>query len=387
MRATVFTKNIDGGAFLHVSANTCHCLSIIGFDNIDVVYLHGNPVDVDNYFPSNTNWVQLKTRRILFSIFPLWYHLIRTNPDIIISMPAYVNMAAVAAKILSRFFWRGKLIITEHATMSEKIIEHKNEFFMGNIDKFARVLYKHADALVGVSQGCIFDLKENIGLKSPKMFHVPNPVNLELIRNLAKEDKTAPLHPWLSKDRTTPCFITVGRLAHQKNQTMLIEAFKQVTSKIDARLIVIGKGELIDNLQTKTTNLCLNDFVEFIGHKKNPYPYMKEADCFVLPSSEEGFGLVIVEAMALGTPVLAFDSAGGGPRDVLDNGTYGVLIKTVSAGSLADAMIKIIMDRETLAYFRDQGLLRADYYLPEMISNKWKTLLLALGISVPKVDN
>lgn len=167
---------------------------------------------------------------------------------------------------------------------------------------------------------------------------------------------------------------------------MLLEAFKQVINKMDARLIIIGNGELIDDLRVTTSHLRLNNRVEFIGHKKNPYPYMKEADCFVLPSSEEGFGLVIVEAMALGTPVLAFDSAGGGPMGILDNGKYGLLIKDINAESLANAMVNLIMHPESLAYFRDQGVMRADYFLPERISKKWKDILFELGAFPNKND-
>lgn len=115
-----------------------------------------------------------------------------------------------------------------------------------------------------------------------------------------------------SRDVTT--FVTVGRLSPEKNQARLIRAFAQVQKhEPGARLLIIGRGKLEDKLRELTRKLGVRDFVRFTGHVDNPYALMAKADCFVLSSHYEGQPMVVLEARALGLPVIStrFDSVEG----------------------------------------------------------------------------
>jgi glycosyltransferase involved in cell wall biosynthesis len=102
----------------------------------------------------------------------------------------------------------------------------------------------------------------------------------------------------------------------------------------------LGAGPLRGRLGTLTDELGLHDAVDFLGFQKNPLPYFRRADAFVLSSYTEGFGNVLVESMACGTPVISTDCQHG-PAEILDLGRYGVLVPPRSAQGLASAMDRV----------------------------------------------
>ena len=116
--------------------------------------------------------------------------------------------------------------------------------------------------------------------------------------------------------------ISVGRLSEQKDYRTLLKSLSLVKKKHNFNLKILGIGKELTNLKKLAQDLEIADNVEFLGFKENPYPYIKSSDLFVLSSKWEGFGLVLVEALALGTPVIATDS-NGAPSEILNNGEFG----------------------------------------------------------------
>lgn len=143
------------------------------------------------------------------------------------------------------------------------------------------------------------------GLHTKKVPVIPNPCPINEILRLANEKATLPDHPYI---------VHVGRLTKQKNQTLLIKAYAE--ANIDELLVIIGSGQEETKLKNLVKKLRLENKVIFVGQKKNPYPWMKHSKLFVLTSNYEGFGLVNVESLACGTPVVAADCPGG-IRDIL----------------------------------------------------------------------
>lgn len=134
-------------------------------------------------------------------------------------------------------------------------------------------------------------------------------------------------------------FIHVGRLSPPKNHMMLIEAFKIVHIALpDAELILIGKGELEDQIRMRVNELGLSECVRFEGEKNDVFSYLNRADVFVFPSQWEGFGLALAEAMATGLPCVATDV--GGIPDMIDDGVNGILVD-VNVESIAKGMLRM----------------------------------------------
>lgn len=136
-------------------------------------------------------------------------------------------------------------------------------------------------------------------------------------------------------------FLNAGRFHYQKNQALLIDAFAKVAAKNEkACLLILGEGEEEANLSKQIEQLGLTDKALLVPFQDNPFPFYKKSNCFVLSSRWEGFGNVVVEALAAGTPVIS--TACGGPQDILQDGKYGVLVEKDNAEQLANAMLNIM---------------------------------------------
>jgi glycosyltransferase involved in cell wall biosynthesis len=194
-----------------------------------------------------------------------------------------------------------------------------------------------------------------------------NPVNLEVIQRYSQ---APPEHAWL-QHKEQPVLMSVGRLAKQKNFAALIEAFALVNTQLDCRLIIFGEGPERENLTRQIQVLNLADRVSLPGFTSNPWCNMAQADLFVLPSEEEPFGLVLVEAMTCGLPIVATDAIGGGPRSVLESGRYGRLIPPQDVQYLAATLVELLSSPEQLQHFRQLGQERCHDYRPDRIAQQW----------------
>ncbi|WFG44917.1 glycosyltransferase [Pseudonocardia alni] len=134
-------------------------------------------------------------------------------------------------------------------------------------------------------------------------------------------------------------FVTVARLTRQKGQDRLLDALAVARPDLPQfRLTLVGTGDMEAELQEQCSRLGLDDVVAFTGRVSDPSPHLHEADCFVLPSRWEGFGLVLVEALQFGLPLLATDCEFG-PADVIDDPAIGNLVPDGDVAALSAALV------------------------------------------------
>jgi glycosyltransferase involved in cell wall biosynthesis len=136
--------------------------------------------------------------------------------------------------------------------------------------------------------------------------------------------------------------VAAGRLAEVKNYPLLIEAFAIVRRRIPASLFILGQGDQERALRALIGERGLGDCVHLVGFRANPWRYMARADVFALTSRYEGFGNVVVEAMACGVPVVATSSAG--TEEIVSPGVDGVLVPSHDAASFAAALETLLAD-------------------------------------------
>lgn len=135
--------------------------------------------------------------------------------------------------------------------------------------------------------------------------------------------------------------LTIGRLTHQKGQWILLEAMSKFDDIYpDATLTILGEGEMREELQTVAKRLRLDGRVKFLGKVANPQDYLKEADLFILPSLYEGLGVVLLEAMSIGVPVIASDIPA--VDEVIENENNGLLFESENSSQLVDDILRII---------------------------------------------
>ncbi|WP_197425375.1 glycosyltransferase [Halobacterium sp. CBA1126] len=141
-------------------------------------------------------------------------------------------------------------------------------------------------------------------------------------------------------NESVPVIVAAGRLTDEKDPDMLVKAFNKLLEQRDARLILLGEGEDRRRLENKIENYDIISKVSMPGFVKNPFRYMRRADVFALSSKWEGFGNVIVEAMACGTEIVATDC--GGPREILVDGKFGKLVEVGNADAMSEAILETI---------------------------------------------
>lgn len=131
--------------------------------------------------------------------------------------------------------------------------------------------------------------------------------------------------------------INIGRLTDQKNQILILKAINLLKKKLDIQLLILGKGINYFKLKNYIYKNKLKNIVKLIGYKKNPYPYIKQSDIFVLSSNFEGSPNVLIEAMFLKKSIISTNCPTG-PKEILKNGKLGQLIKIDDTKNLANAI-------------------------------------------------
>lgn len=142
-----------------------------------------------------------------------------------------------------------------------------------------------------------------------------------------------------------PVVGTVGRLNEVKRQDVLLRAFARVRQSLpDAHLVLVGDGPLRGNLGTLAEGLGLSGCVHFAGYQPRSTPYLAVMDAFALTSRSEGMPQAALEAQVAGVPVVA--TRVGGLPELLDEGRTGLLVKPGDEGAVADALLRVLTDRE-----------------------------------------
>jgi glycosyltransferase involved in cell wall biosynthesis len=196
-----------------------------------------------------------------------------------------------------------------------------------------RSAYPFADGMVAVSDGVAARLKAIPRVRPEKVHRIYNPVNAVEVEQKALQ----PLqHPWF-QDHEVPIILSVGRLVKQKDFPTLIRAFAEVRKQRHARLIILGHGAEYELIAQMIQKLNLSSYVEMVGFVANPYAFMARASVLVLSSRHEGFPMVLLEALACGTPVVATDCPTG-PREILDGGRFGSLVPIGDVEALAKSI-------------------------------------------------
>jgi glycosyltransferase involved in cell wall biosynthesis len=184
-------------------------------------------------------------------------------------------------------------------------------------------------------------------------------------------------HPWLDAP-DQPVFVTAGRLVGQKDHATMLRALALYRRHAPGRLLLLGAGPLMNDLRALAGELGIADAVDFLGFRNNPLPYFQRANAFLLSSQSEGFGNVLVEAMACGTPVISTDCPHG-PHEILDNGAYGALVPMHDPAALAVAMGELPALRARCPEARLRA--RAEAFTHAVCSMRYLNLFRALAPS------
>jgi len=314
------------------------------------------PVDLILYTTQNLSFsrilckariISLKADRALLSRFHLLVNTIlyvipnlakyihRERPHAILSLGVYPTIAALVAKKIARSTVR--IVANIHTVLSyewvgDSIIKRRLlcPLFLGRF-------FHQVDMVVAVSRAVADDIIKLTGMPKGKVRVIYNPV---VTPELFEKAMEATNHPWLIEGKL-PVILGIGGSSKAKDLFTLIKAFNIVRKYRDSRLIVLAEEKRRPELKQLIKELSCENHVDMLGFVDNPYPYLKKSSVFVLSSKWEGLPTSLIEAMALGTPVIATDCPGG-PREVLENGKWGRLVPVGDAETMAEAILETL---------------------------------------------
>lgn len=295
--------------------------------------------------PKSFYWSLIRAKKIIKQF----------HPDVVHAQMFHAN---IFTRVLRLFCNIPYLICTEHS----KNIE----------GRFRMKLYYLTDFLSDINTNVSIEATEYFisqrAFKRSNSFPIYN--GIDLIKFEKSSEKRYELRSKLGFSENDFLILNVGRLVPAKNQTMLLEAFASLLQnyKLDAKLVIVGNGPLLSQLQDTTDRLCIRNKVAFVGFQANVSDYYNAADCFVLSSAWEGFGIVLVEAMGTGLPVITTDA--GGCAEVIDEPHFTVSPNDSQAMSMK---IKEIYDMPLLQR-RELGkrnMAKAKKFDINIIFHKW----------------
>lgn len=205
-----------------------------------------------------------------------------------------------------------------------------------------------AKPCVAVSKGVEKDFIKVFGSKS-RITTIYNPIDVEQVVSTANE---------YIPDIEKPYIVNVGKFKQQKRHDILIKAYAK--ANVQEKLVLVGTGDLLEASKKLVKDLEIEDKVIFTGFKKNPYPYIKHAKLMVVSSDFEGFSIAILEALALGTPIISTDCPSG-PSEVLEQQ------QLVPVRNIDEMAIKIKLATLDPSLFKVN--LHQKFFIPQTVDN------------------
>nr|WP_256753066.1 glycosyltransferase family 4 protein [Mesorhizobium sp. Mes31] len=281
-------------------------------------------------------------------IFLLRRALKRLAPDVTLSFLTRTNVMSLAAS-------RG-------LGLSVVVSERNNPALqdVGPIWRFLRAkLYPSAFGLVTMTNGALNYFSPAMRKRS---WVIPNPVDLP-----------AAGKPRRGGNR----LVAVGRLVPQKGFDLLLKAFANIRRDFpEWKLVIWGEGPDRAELEAERDRLGLHDCLEMPGITSQPGIWVETADAFVLSSRYEGWGIVLLEAMAAGLPVISFDCQWG-PREMVENEKNGLLVESGNVDALAAGLRRLLGDENLRQRLGAAAGVSAARFTPEYVMQNWDQVIRA----------
>ncbi|AFL74565.1 glycosyltransferase [Thiocystis violascens] len=297
---------------------------------VDLLKVREHGPNLDE-IPDGVTLIDLGSRHTLSCLPAVIRYLRRNRPAVMLSDKDKVNRVALFARAMARVPTR--LVLRSGTTISIDLATR------GVLERWIQRhsmgwLYPFAEQVIVASAGVADDMADYTGLARARIRVVPPPV---IPASLFESELPRPEHPWFGQPGT-PLILSAGELCSRKDFATLLRAFARVRAERPCRLMILGKGAARERLLRLAEELGIAADVALPGYVSNAYAYMAHANLFVFTSRWEGLGFVLIEALAVGTPVVSTDCPSG-PREILGAGRFGPLVPVGDDVALARAMM------------------------------------------------
>ncbi|MEM7380601.1 MAG: glycosyltransferase [Bacteroidota bacterium] len=308
-----------------------------------------------------TQNIRSYTLALIVSIFSLRRTLRKLQPEVVVSIQDGPNVAMLIACTLAGFKGHKVICVQNNPKTLEERLVGRWIFWI------AKRLYAQADLIVSLSKGVGQEYVRQIKGLEGKIAVVPN------IGFPDNQKYPVPAGKAIGSDLK---LLAVGRLEPQKDYPTMIRGLQILKEKfkVPFQLTVLGNGSQLTAIEDLVRECNLQDRVDFAGFVEDTEIHYVKNDLLILTSRWEGFGNVIVEAMASGTPVVATDCPYG-PGEIINSGTDGMLISVGDSNALAATIADIYGDPGLYKKLRTKGLERAGDFQSHIVGEKFKSLL------------
>lgn len=326
MKIALYLPSLEGGGAERVVVNLANEF-VRRRINVDLVLVSKSGLFLREVL-ERVNIINLKKSRALFSIFSLVRYIQKERPDVVLSTLNHTNTIAILANKIAGVNCGSVVRVPCYFSLVER----------GYKKLLARMLYPKSNMIIAISEDIKKDLVKTLNIPEKNIEVVYNPIFDESIIEKARQEVD---HPFF-KNKHDKIILGVGSLTAIKDFRTLIKAFYELNKRVEqTKLIILGEGEERSDLERSIMEFNLKERVSLPGFVNNPYAYMAKSDVFVLSSLSEGFGNVIVEAMACGTSIVSVDCPGG-PVEILEQGKYGRLVQSGSATAITKAIEEVL---------------------------------------------
>lgn len=358
----IFMNNLEFGGLGRVTINLSGALADLGYNVTVIVRNPGG--EFWSSFAPKVEVMALKFPGRILGCIEMASLLRKRRPDILIanSVEALISLLARVASRSSP-----KVVVTQHGPFLRGVMPP-----LKSLKLFVyRTILRTADSFVAVSAGVAADMARVFKLEPARIRMIYNPT-IQADRGTAIAEPVQ--HPFFNVGGP-PVFVGVGRFVEQKDFKTLLDAFYLYRKQMDGRLLLIGDGPLRADLMAQSVALNLQHVVDFPGYVADPVPYMRHATALVCSSIYAGLEVVLVEALATGTPVISTD-CDYGSAELLEEGRCGILVPVGDSGAMARAMIAIATDTaDTATMLRTFDENRASDFFVEVASGHYAKLM------------
>ncbi len=362
-----FVPSMRGGGAERVMLNLARGFAGEGFD-VDLVLTKAEGPYMA-LIPPEVNVVDLNSHRVLACLPNLVRYLRKQRPQVMLSTMLHTNIIALLARRLACVPLR--VVLREAMELSE-ILDSKNFFRKILTVVFVRLAYASADGNIAVSHAVARDYETRLRWPLGRMQVA---INAVVTPELMAESQEPVEHPWFQAGEP-PVILSAGRLAEEKDYPTLIKAFSLVHQHCPTRLVILGEGKERPALESLISDLGLEKEVLLPGFVENPFKYMARARVFVLSSLFEGLPGTLIQAMAVGTPVVATNCKGG-VNEILEDGKYGDIVPVGDEKKMADAILKNLNSSTEKTGTSERLKQRANFFSLENSLKSYASIMLS----------
>lgn len=367
----------QAGGTNRVVADIANCLStdmtvaLASLEGSKTAYRYDPSIEC--YFPANrlSQSPRRSVRTVnIVGLLPRLRRLVQHwQPDVVMSFLPRANLANILTQTtLSRHAYR--TIINARNFNS---VQYEQSRGGRAYKRLLRWAYPRADLALANAEALQRNLTTEFGVPPHKTGTIHNPFDRNLIERRSRETVDMSGIP-----SEVPIILNVARLTAHKRHELLINAFAEVRKMMPSHLVIVGEGPERSRLEQLSAELNVSNHVSLLGWRDNPFAYMRHAAVFILTSNFEGFPSVLVEAMICGCPVISADCLSG-PKEILENGQYGILIPVGDQHAITRALLSLLQDPQRRNHLAQLGQQRATAFDMEQIAEQYKTTIRELA--------